>query len=96
MTIRCEICNRKVPPERKTPGVPCYCRKCAGMTNTVSTSGILARAQDMEFSVVWSNVNQAYIVVDERYSKLVGIKNTIEEVRNFLDDMEDDRAPQTT
>ena len=94
MSGRCEVCDRIVPDAK--PGTSCLCWKCADMTTRVGASGIIARANDMGYKVVFSHVNQAYIIVDERSNNLAGVKNTIQEVKSFLNDNEEARGTEAS
>lgn len=91
MTIRCRICNRKLTSEDER-----NCWKCRTMAHDVKAAGIMARARDMGYQVGYSNVNQGYIIVDEVDGpRLVGVKNTPQEVMDFLDERENKRATKT-
>lgn len=79
---KCQVCGRS------TFGRVCGpCQKAGS-----SPDGVIARAREMGFEVLWSPVNQAYVVLCHPSPnvdpELVGVKNTIQDVKTFLDEQE--------
>jgi len=82
---KCRVCGRG------TFGILCGPCKEAGR----GPEGVIVRARDMGFEVLWSPVNQAYVILEhpgpDSRPELVGVKNNIQDVRAFLDNEEDAR-----
>ena len=82
---KCQVCGRRT-----------FGRICGPCQEAGSNpDGVIARAREMGFEVLWSPVNQGYVILekpgDDSQPELVGVKNTIQDVKAFLEREEDAR-----
>ena len=88
MTVRCKVCGTMLFQEyNKEKGI---CWKCELKTNEMTKERIIETAAEIGYLVVWSQINQGYIIVDERSNKLVGVKNTGENLEQVAEAIVDE------